>query len=74
MQGVLTNCGARQSRLKARSANVHNTSNCALAWAKRIKAAGRVVAHAHKGNKKALRQIALINAAAKAGQPNAKRA
>jgi hypothetical protein len=41
---------------------------------KRLHAAHKVVYHARHGNKKAIRQIALINAAAKHGQPNAVRA
>lgn len=64
-----------QSSVEAmRLARHVRTSSRTPSEAKRIKAAGKVVAHAHKGNKKALRQIALINAAAKSGQPNAKRA
>ena len=41
---------------------------------KRIRAAQKLVLHARHGNKKAIRQIALIDAAAQHGQPNAKRA
>lgn len=44
------------------------------AEARRLKAAGTVVRKARRGNKTAIRQIALIDAAAKSGQPNAKRA
>lgn len=41
---------------------------------KRLHEAQKVVYKARKGNKKAIRQIALIDAAASHGQPNAKRA
>ena len=41
---------------------------------KRLHEAHKVVLKARHGNKKAIRQIALIQAAAKQGQPNAKRA
>lgn len=44
------------------------------AEAKRIAAAGKVIRKARRGNKSALRTVALIDAAAKNGQPNAKRA
>jgi hypothetical protein len=42
--------------------------------AKRLKAAGRLVKKGLKGNKKAIKQIKIVQAAAKKGQPNAKRA
>lgn len=41
---------------------------------KRVMAAAKVVRGARKGKKKDLRTLAMVNAAAKSGQPNAKRA
>jgi hypothetical protein len=50
------------------------TSAKTPAEARRLKAAHKILIKAHRGNKKALRTVALINSAAKSGQPNARRA